>query len=162
MARRITAFVAGLALVLMACTLDAQERFGSVTGTVTDTSEAAVPGATVTVTNKETSATRVVVSGVDGVYRVPDLDPGRYSISIELQGFQKVVIDDLIVLLGRTLTADARLRPGCCPRSSASPQMPPSSSIWQVSRSRTTSRLKKSTVCQRAVAFRASRSWLRA
>src|SRR5262247_3757694 len=107
MARRITAFVAGLALVLMACTLDAQERFGSVTGTVTDTSEAAVPGATVTVINKETSATRVVVSGVDGVYRVPDLAPGRYSISIELQGFQKVVIDDLIVLLGRTLTADA-------------------------------------------------------
>jgi len=112
MARHITAAVAALAFVLMACTLDAQERFGSVTGTVTDTSEAAVPGATVTVTNKETSATRVVVSGVDGTYRVPDLDPGRYSISIELQGFQKVVIDDVIVLLGRTLTADARLQPG--------------------------------------------------
>src|SRR5678809_700940 len=112
MARRITAAIATLALVLMACTLDAQERFGSVAGTVTDTSEAAVPGATVTATNKETGATRVVVSGVDGTYRVPDLDPGRYSVSIELQGFQKVLIDDLIVLLGRTLTANARLQPG--------------------------------------------------
>ena len=112
MARRITAAIATLALVLMACTLDAQERFASVAGTVTDTSEAAVPGATVTATNKETGATRVVVSGVDGTYRVPDLDPGRYSVSIELQGFQKVLIDDLIVLLGRTLTANARLQPG--------------------------------------------------
>src|SRR5262245_27414354 len=115
MARHITAAVRGLAalaFVLMACTLDAQERFGSVAGTVTDTTNAAVPGATVTATNKETGATRVVVSGVDGTYRVPDLDPGRYSVSIELQGFQKVLIDDLIVLLGRTLTADARLQPG--------------------------------------------------
>jgi outer membrane receptor protein involved in Fe transport len=112
MARRITASVAALVFVLMACTLDAQERFGSVTGTVTDTTEAAVPGATVTVTNKETGATRVVVSAADGTYRVPDLNPGRYSIAIELQGFQKVVVDDLIVLLGRTLTADARLQPG--------------------------------------------------
>src|SRR6187549_129452 len=112
MARRITAAIATLALVLMACTLDAQERFGSVAGTVTDTSEAAVPGATVTATNKETGAMKVVVSGADGTYRVPDLDPGRYSIAIELQGFQKVVVDDLIVLLGRTLTADAKLQPG--------------------------------------------------
>ena len=104
--------VAGLVLVLMACTIDAQERFGGVTGTVMDASDAAVPGATVTVTNKETGAMKVVVSGADGTYRVPDLDPGRYSISIELEGFQKVVVDDLIVLLGRTLTADAKLQPG--------------------------------------------------
>ncbi len=104
--------VAGLVFVLMACTIDAQERFGGVTGTVADASDAAVPGATVTVTNKETGAMKVVVSGADGTYRVPDLDPGRYSISIELQGFQKVVVDDLIVLLGRTLTADAKLQPG--------------------------------------------------
>ena len=61
--------VAGLVFVLMACTLDAQERFGGVTGTVTDASDAAVPGATVTVTNKETGAMKVVVSGADGTYR---------------------------------------------------------------------------------------------
>ena len=112
MARRITAVFAGLVFVLMACTIDAQERFGGVTGTVTDSSDAAVPGATVTVTNKETGAMKVAVSSGDGTYRVPDLEPGRYQISIELQGFQKVIVDDLIVLLGRTLTADARLQPG--------------------------------------------------
>jgi outer membrane receptor protein involved in Fe transport len=112
MARRITAFVAAIFCVIVADAVGAQERFGSVSGTVTDTTDAAVPGATVTATNKETGAMRVVVSGGDGTYRLADLDPGRYSISIELQGFQKVVVDDLIVLLGRTLVADARLQPG--------------------------------------------------
>jgi len=110
MARRITAFLVGLLLVTAGA--GAQERFGSLAGTVTDTTKAAVPGATVTATNKETGAQRVVVSGSDGSYRVPDLDPGRYTVTIELQSFQKVQVDDAIVLLGRTLTVDAELRPG--------------------------------------------------
>ena len=74
--------VAGLVFVLMACTIDAQERFGGVTGTVTDSSDAAVPGATVTVTNKETGAMKVAVSSADGTYRVPDLEPGRYRLRL--------------------------------------------------------------------------------
>jgi Carboxypeptidase regulatory-like domain/TonB-dependent Receptor Plug Domain len=110
MARRITAFLVGLLLVSAGA--GAQERFGSLAGTVTDTTKAAVPGATVTATNKETNAQRVAVTGSEGSYRVPDLDPGRYSVTIELQSFQKVVVDDAIVLLGRTLTVDAELRPG--------------------------------------------------
>ena len=111
MAKRITAFLLG-SVFMFACTLDAQERFGGLTGTVTDASDAAVPGATVTATNKETSATRVAVSGGDGAYKVPDLEPGRYSVTIELQGFQTVALDDVIVLLGKTVSLDAQLRPG--------------------------------------------------
>src|SRR5687767_7290867 len=110
MARRITAFLVGLLLVTAGA--GAQERFGSLAGTVTDTTKAAVPGATVTATNKETGAQRVAVTGPDGSYRLPDLDPGRYSVTIELQSFQKVSVEDAIVLLGRTLTVDAELRPG--------------------------------------------------
>jgi hypothetical protein len=111
MARRISAFLVGLVCVL-AASVGAQERFGSLTGTVTDTTKAAVPGATVTATNKATGAARVAVTGADGTYRVPDLDPGRYSVTIELQSFQRVVADDVIVLLGRTMSVDAELRPG--------------------------------------------------
>jgi len=111
MARCITAFLAAL-LLAGAGSAGAQERFGSLAGTVTDTTRAAVPGATVTATNKETGAQRIAVSGSDGTYRVPDLPPGRYSVTFELQAFQKVVIDDALVLLGRTLTIDAELRPG--------------------------------------------------
>ena len=64
MARRITAFLVGL--LVTASLAGAQERFGSLTGTVTDTTKAAVPGATVTATNKETGAQRVAVSDADG------------------------------------------------------------------------------------------------
>ncbi len=110
MARRITAFLVGL--LVTASLAGAQERFGSLTGTVTDTTKAAVPGATVTATNKDTGAQRVAVSNADGTYRVPDLEPGRYSLSVELQGFQKVAVDDVLVLLGRTSSLDAEMRPG--------------------------------------------------
>ena len=79
MARRITLIAVGL-IGLVAGMASAQERFGGLAGTVTDSTKAAVPGATVTATNRETGAQRVVVSGGDGTYRVPDLDPGRYSI----------------------------------------------------------------------------------
>ena len=90
----------------------AQERFGGLAGVVTDTSQAPVPGATITATNKQTGATRTVVSGADGMYRIPDLDPGRYTVTVELPGFQKVQADDVLVLLGTDggLSGDAEGR----------------------------------------------------
>ena len=90
----------------------AQERFGGLAGVVTDSSQAPVPGATITATNKQTGATRVVVSGADGTYRIPDLEPGRYTVTVELQGFQKVQADDVLVLLGRTADFPATLKVG--------------------------------------------------
>ncbi|MEP6914709.1 MAG: carboxypeptidase regulatory-like domain-containing protein [Acidobacteriota bacterium] len=90
----------------------AQERFGGLGGVITDTSQAPVPGVTVTATNKQTGATRVVVSGTDGAYRLPDLEPGRYTVTIELQGFQKVQAEDVLVLLGRTADVGAALKVG--------------------------------------------------
>src|SRR5262245_37653106 len=111
MTRRISLIAVAL-IGLVAGVASAQERFGGLAGTVTDSSKAAVPGATVTATNLQTQAQRVVVSGSDGTYRVPDLDPGRYSVTFELDTFQKVVADDIIVLLGRTVGLDAELRPG--------------------------------------------------
>jgi len=90
----------------------AQERYGSIGGTVMDTSPAPVPGATVTATNVATGARRIVVSGSDGGYRIPDLDPGRYSVTVELSGFQKVQADDILVLLGRAVEFSPKLHIG--------------------------------------------------
>src|SRR5436190_23668323 len=91
-------------LVLAAVsTVSAQERFGGLAGVVTDSSQAPVPGVTVTATNKQTGAARTTTTGTDGAYRIPDLEPGRYAVSIELEGFQKVQADDMLVLLGRTI-----------------------------------------------------------
>src|SRR5436190_5321588 len=102
-----------LALVLAAAGVArAQEQFGGLAGVVSDASHLPVPGATVTATNKETAAIRTAVSGADGGFRIPDLQPGRYSVSIELSGFQKVQIDDMLVLLGKTFTINPELKVG--------------------------------------------------
>ena len=90
----------------------AQERFGGLSGVLTDASQAPVPGATVTATNKQTGATRTAVSGADGTYRIPDLEPGRYTVTVELPGFQKVQADDVLILLGRTADFPATLKVG--------------------------------------------------
>src|SRR5438034_1085963 len=102
-----------LALIaLISWPVAAQEKFGGLSGVVTDSSKAPVPGATATATNKQSGAVRTTVSGADGVYRFPDLEPGRYLVTIELQGFQKVSADDVLVLLGKTFNIDAELKPG--------------------------------------------------
>ena len=72
-------------LMMFALTLtglaNAQERFGTLTGKVTDQQGIAVPGATVTITNATTGEARTSVSDASGVYYAPDLNPGRYTES---------------------------------------------------------------------------------
>src|SRR5262245_46215038 len=52
---------------------------GTLTGTVVDGSGAALPGATVTATDAATSTTRPVTSNEAGLFRIPALNPGRYT-----------------------------------------------------------------------------------
>ena len=110
--RTTVSVLVALLAVLATSAATAQERFGGIGGIVVDSSQAPVPGVTVTATNKQTGAARVVVSGADGAYRIPDLDPGRYTVTMELQGFQKVQADDVLVLLGRMADLPATLNVG--------------------------------------------------
>ncbi|MEO8519936.1 MAG: TonB-dependent receptor [Acidobacteriota bacterium] len=100
-----------LLAALAASAVTAQERFGGLAGIVVDSSQAPVPGVTITATNAQTGATRTAVTGADGAYRIPDLEPGRYAVAVELQGFQKVQAD-VIVLLGRTADFGTALKVG--------------------------------------------------
>ena len=63
----------------------AQQR-GSISGKVLDPAGLALPGATVTVTNQNTGFTRTVVTAETGGYSIPSLDPGTYSVAIEMAG----------------------------------------------------------------------------
>src|SRR6516165_6656530 len=61
---------------------------GSVTGTVTDPSGAAVPNATVTLKNNDTGAAQNTTTNSTGAYRFALLNPGSYGISVKATGFQ--------------------------------------------------------------------------
>jgi len=101
-----------LVVLVLGATGVAQSLYGSLVGTVTDESGAAVPGATVTVTQVETNASRSVVTNEAGSYNVPNLLPGTYEIVVSLPGFQTSRTRDVAVRQGLDLRLDARLKLG--------------------------------------------------
>lgn len=90
----------------------AQTFRGSILGTVTDTSGAAVVGANVTIHNVATGIDRSTPTGVDGSYFMPELPIGSYDVTVEMTGFQKVVTHDVVVEIGSERRVDAALKPG--------------------------------------------------
>src|SRR5712671_5943138 len=92
--------------------LFAQVAAGEITGVVKDQAGAAVPGATVTVTNVGTNRQRVVVSSGDGVYTAPSLAPGEYRVDVELSGFKPVRREGLRVSTGEKVRIDFNLAVG--------------------------------------------------
>ena len=65
---------------------------GSLNGVVTDSTEAVVPGATVTVVETATGDTRTLTTNDRGLYTVPFLKPGAYTVSASAQGLQSNAI----------------------------------------------------------------------
>ena len=108
---RISALLVAFALAVTGLA-SAQERFGNITGKVTDQTGAVLPGVTVTVTNNETQRSTVVVSDSNGTFYATALDPGRYAVKFELSGFVSQEAPNVILLLGTTATVDSSLRVG--------------------------------------------------
>src|SRR5215510_8412982 len=90
----------------------AQERFGEISGVVTDPSSAAVPNARVTLTSQDTNRTITLKSGSAGGYIATNLEPGRYKVRVEASGFSAYEIPDVNLLVGKTLRVDAQLKVG--------------------------------------------------
>src|SRR5438552_11246193 len=90
----------------------AQATTGTISGTVTDESKAVLPGATVTVKNVETGATRTLVTDDRGRFRALELPPGLYSVFAELPGFTTAGRENLTLEIGRDVTADLSLKVG--------------------------------------------------
>jgi hypothetical protein len=81
-------------------------------GTVTDSTGAAIPGATVRAIRTDQALTREAITEGDGAYRI-ELEPaGRYRFEFEKTGFQKVVRSDLDLSSGQSLRVDATLPVG--------------------------------------------------
>ena len=100
-------------LVSMAClNVHAQSTYGSVSGIVTDPSGAAVPGATVTLTNLSTSEKRSQPSGDEGHFTFVNLFQGEYRIDIEKQGFKHFGHPGVVVQVQQDTHVDATLTVG--------------------------------------------------
>src|SRR6201996_2541317 len=103
---------------LLACVLSsgisafAQSTFGSIVGTVKDQSGSVVPGATVTLVNQGSSATKTATSSTSGNYEFINLDAGTYQVSIAANGFKDVVFDHLVLQARDTQRIDASLAVG--------------------------------------------------
>jgi hypothetical protein len=92
--------VLAAALALAVGPAFAQQSTTSVIGTVQDASGAAIPGATVTVRNTETSQTRSAISDALGNYSALSLAVGQYEIRAEKQGFAPLVRTGITLLVG--------------------------------------------------------------
>jgi hypothetical protein len=69
-----------------------QEGTGRISGTVTDSSGAVVPGAPVTVVNEATRIIRKAVANQEGFYAVPNLSVGAFTVEVEASGFRKAIL----------------------------------------------------------------------
>jgi len=101
-----------LTLSLFAASALAQTTAGRILGTLTDQSGAAVPGATVIVTDTQRGTSRTVTTDDSGNYIVPDLQPGTYKVHAEAKGFKTVERPSVLVEVATDVRADFALQPG--------------------------------------------------
>src|SRR6266851_2884369 len=109
-----TAVPVWLAVVILffSSAVNAQTFRGTILGTVTDSSGAAIAGAAVAVKNVNTGLSRTVSTSEDGTYSVPELPIGTYTVTVEKTGFKQGVVTGLQVEVSSQLRADVALQTG--------------------------------------------------
>lgn len=101
-------------LMVMAVSIPvfAQGTGGTITGRAVDESGGALPGITVTATNRATGATRSALSGSDGVFTIPLVPVGVYEVTGELSGFRPYRAQNVTVNVAGTVSLEVRMRVG--------------------------------------------------
>src|ERR1700722_134421 len=89
-----------------------QSTFGSILGTVTYGSDAAIVGGKVTLTNLGTADKRTTDSDANGNYQFVNLQPGSYSVDFEKTGFGRLKRDSITVVVQAAVRVDAKLKVG--------------------------------------------------
>jgi hypothetical protein len=105
----VTALVSTLVL---ATPTRAQVATGTILGTVTDTSGAGVPGATVTATNLDTQFSRGATTDMSGQYTLPLMPVGNYKVDFVLDGFKNLSRTGILLEVGRSARIDVSIEPG--------------------------------------------------
>src|ERR1700722_8745435 len=110
MRKRILA--AALCLLSIPVAVFSQTANGTITGTITDSSGAAVAAAAIGVTNTDTGVNTPTISTPTGAYTVPNLQPGAYSVSVTAPGFKKFTRAGLTLAAAQILGLDIPLEVG--------------------------------------------------
>ncbi|MFC2142692.1 carboxypeptidase regulatory-like domain-containing protein, partial [Acidobacteriota bacterium] len=100
-----------LIALLLSLTLlcNAQSQTGSISGSVTDTEGVPLPGVTVSADSPSLQGVRSVISDNKGNYKLPLLPIGKYSITFELDGFEKLILTGYEVRTGFTVVIEAEM-----------------------------------------------------
>jgi len=105
-------FSATLVVLLFSFALSAQGNFGRIFGTVTDSTGAVLPGAQISIIDKDRGLARSLVSDEVGVYNAPNLIPGTYTVRVELPGFKVLDRENVVVAVGGEIRVDVAIQPG--------------------------------------------------
>ena len=92
--------------------LHAQGDRGTLTGQVTDQSNAIIPGASVKAVHVATNFERQVTTSSEGSYTITQLPVGSYVVIVTVQNFQTTTLENIEVTAGSTVRVDAQLRVG--------------------------------------------------
>jgi hypothetical protein len=101
----------GLALLCLTAPAHAQFR-ANLQGTVSDAAGAVVPGATVTLKSNETGREQTVTANDEGFYRFSGLPPGNYTVTVEMQGFNRATVENYTIAAEETQGLDLTLTTG--------------------------------------------------
>jgi hypothetical protein len=104
-------FPIAILMLLLECAAHGQFR-ASLRGTVTDPSGAVIPGATVTLTNKDTGTTTSAVSNSGGIYTFNGLPPAHYQIKVVRNGFQTKMLSNVQIIPEQANTVNVTMQVG--------------------------------------------------
>ena len=101
-----------LGIIATAPDATAQVLYGGITGAVTDSTGANVPGATVTITHKETNLSREAVSNETGIFTFTNVQAGTYDVKVAMSGFREFVKTNVPVSVNQISRVDVKLEVG--------------------------------------------------
>lgn len=105
-------FLLGIMALLVTRNMNAQNNYGSIVGTVTDSSGANVAGAKVSLKNIGTNQTQETTTGTGGTYSFLNLNPGAYTANVSQTGYKAWTQNDIVVTVGGTTRVDVALEVG--------------------------------------------------
>ena len=100
----------GVVLLCPACGLSQGETTSAILGQVTDATFSPIPGATVTITNRETGLKRTAKTDAEGRFNFPQLKPGTYWVKVEADGFAPLQKENIFSALGQKQTVNFTLK----------------------------------------------------